>query len=95
MAHRAGWKEFLRLFSKIEGEKQLETFFEFFLTHEEIEILAARFCIVRALLEEKLTQRDISKQYGVSIAQITRGSNALKSMSPKLKVLLKQDGLSS
>ena len=42
-------------------------------------------------IEEKMTQRDMSETLGVSIAKITRGSNALKMLDPKLKAFLKKN----
>lgn len=82
---KAGWRGFFKLCQTIKDPAQLQEFFEIFLAQEEIEMLSARFWIIRALLKGDLTQREIAKKYGVSIAQITRGSNALKSISPKLR----------
>lgn len=66
-----------------QGAKQgdLEALFNLFFTLEEKEMLMARLQIIQALLEGKKTQRTIAKDLGVSISQITRGSNALKSVS--------------
>jgi TrpR family trp operon transcriptional repressor len=61
-----------------------------FLTIEEKEAMAARFLIVKALLEGKMPQREIAKTYKVSIAQITRGSNALKIIDAKLRKFLEK-----
>lgn len=82
------WNHFLELCLKIKDPLLLKEFFEFFMTHEEIEMLSARYGITKALIEKKLTQREISKEHKVSIAQTTRGSNALKSISPELKNFL-------
>lgn len=79
---------FFQLCKELKTSKQWEEFFGFFLTREELEMLHGRFQIVQALLEGELTQREIAKKYKVSIAQITRGSNALKTISPKLKAFL-------
>ena len=83
------WNAFLELCLKAHSTKELSQLFELFFTIEEKETLASRFIIIKSLLEEKLTQRDISDLYKVSIAQITRGSNALKRTDTKLKNLLK------
>lgn len=85
-----GWRGFLKLCVEIESPKEMEQFFGLFLTIEEKETFASRFLIVKALLEEKLTQREIAEMYKVSIAQITRGSNALKIIDPTLKDALKK-----
>ena len=64
------------------------------LTPEEYENIAKRMLILEALMKKELSQREIAKQYNVSIAKITRGSNELKSKSEaekdKLKLLLEQ-----
>lgn len=88
MVSKEGWTEFLKLCSKIESQKEFGEFFELFLTIEERETIASRYLIIKALLEEKLTQREMAETYKVSIAQITRGSNALKIIDPALKKLL-------
>lgn len=84
-----GWRSFLKLCSKVESPEKFKEFFDLFLTIEERENLAARFFIIKALLEGDLTQREIAEKYKISIAQITRGSNALKIISPKLREELK------
>lgn len=86
-----GWKEFLQLCSKAQTPKDLENLLNLFLTLEEKELLASRYLIIQALLEEKLTQREIAETYHVSISQITRGSNALKVIDPKLKRFLETE----
>ena len=82
------WHDFLKLCSKLKSEKDLESLFNLFFTLEEKELLASRYVIIKALLEEKLTQREIADSCNVSISQITRGSNALKIADPKLKKFL-------
>jgi TrpR family transcriptional regulator, trp operon repressor len=82
---KSGWPEFINLTQKIHSTEELKKFFELFLTIEERELLASRFLIIKALLEQKLTQREIAAEYKVSIAQITRGSNAIKIIDPELK----------
>jgi len=76
------WKQFLKL-CKIFGtsESELNQLFEIFLTHAEREDIAKRYDIIKALLEDKEPQRDLSEHLNVSIAKITRGSNLLKTMS--------------
>ncbi len=86
---KEGWHEFLELCSKIKTPEEFGELFSLFLTIEERETLASRYLIVSALLEAKETQRTIAAANKVSIAQITRGSNALKIISPELKKRLK------
>lgn len=85
-----GWDEFLQLCSKIKSPKTFNSFFDLFLTHEERETMASRFLIIKALIEGQLTQRELAEKYQVSIAQITRGSNALKIIDPELKKFLEK-----
>lgn len=82
---KKSWQEFLSFCSKFDSPDELGKTFDLFLTFEEKETLASRYLIIKALLEAKLTQREMADKYKVSIAQITRGSNALKIISPKLK----------
>jgi len=85
-----GWQGFLKVCSKVNNAEEMKRFFDLFFTFEEKEMLASRFLVVKALLEGKLPQREIAKNYKVSIAQITRGSNALKIIDPALKKWLIQ-----
>lgn len=87
--NKKGWQEFLKLCSEINSPKEFAEFFDLFLTIEEKETLASRYLIIKAMLEGDLTQREIAETHKVSIAQITRGSNALKIISPELKDILK------
>ncbi len=82
------WKDFVKLCCKLKLEKELENLFDLFFTLEEKELLASRYVVIKALLEDKLTQREIAETCQVSISQITRGSNALKIIDPKLKKFL-------
>jgi len=83
-----GWQGLLQLCTQIESSHEFDQFFDLLLTHEERETVASRYLIIKALLEGVLTQREISEKYNVSIAQITRGSNALKILTPKFKKTL-------
>jgi TrpR family trp operon transcriptional repressor len=85
-----GWQRFLELCAKVKGAEDFHNLFALFLTYEERETLASRYKIVKALLNGELTQREMSEQYGVSIAQITRGSNALKITSIEFRKKIKR-----
>lgn len=84
MRDEEGWKMFLDLCLETKKSSRLEELFSLFLTIEEKEHLASRMQIIKALLSEKLSQREISDEMKVSISQITRGSNALKIISDDL-----------
>ena len=87
---KEGWEGFLNVCLETHSHQALSELFNLFFTIEEKETLSSRFLIIRALLEGKLTQREISEIYRVSIAQITRGSNALKIARDELKTILKK-----
>ena len=87
---KEGWRGFLTLCSKIKSPEEFERLFDLFLTFEEKETLGNRFLIVKALQEGKLTQREMADQFGVSISQITRGSNALKIIDASLQKALEK-----
>lgn len=84
MRDEEGWKIFLDLCLETKKTSRLEELFSLFLTIEEKEHLSSRMQIIKALLSQKLSQREISDQMKVSISQITRGSNALKIISNDL-----------
>ncbi|HEX4045420.1 MAG TPA: trp operon repressor [Gammaproteobacteria bacterium] len=86
-----GWHEFLTLCLAVRDEKLLSELFELFFTAEERASLATRYLIVKALLDQKETQREMSDELSVSIAKITRGSNELKRISAKLKQFLQKN----
>ncbi len=84
------WQRFIELCTQIKAATELAAFFDLFLTIEERETLSARFMILNALVEGKLTQRQMAEKFGVSISQITRGSNALKIIGPELRKFLEK-----
>ncbi len=85
-----GWRGFLELCSRFHSRGELDELFGLFFTIEEKEALAKRYTIVKALLDEKMTQREIAEKMKVSISKITRGSNALKIMNPQFREALRK-----
>lgn len=83
-----GWRGFLELCKKAKGLDELDALFGLFLTHQERADLADRYLIVRELMSGEKTQREIAEEQHVSIATITRGSNALKTIKQDLRRLL-------
>ncbi len=86
-----GWREFLVLCRHTDSDEQLEALLELLLTLEEKEQLAMRVSLLQALLAGEKTQRAIAEDLKVSIAKITRGSNALKTISSELKAYLQKE----
>ncbi|AAO90057.1 trp operon repressor [Coxiella burnetii] len=85
-----GWRGFLTLCQKAETVDQLDELFGLLFTLEEKEQLALRVELVRALLRGEKPQREIAHDLNISIAKITRGSNALKTTSDKIKSFIKK-----
>lgn len=79
------WRNFIKLCLKVKTEKQFSELFNLLLTDAEQEDIAARLAIVVALLSGKKTQRELAKQLKISIAKITRGSNALRVTDQTIK----------
>jgi len=76
-----GWWKFIHLCKEMKSDDKLSALLDLLLTPQEKESIAMRCLIVRELLKEEKTQRDIAKNLNVSIAKITRGSNELKHFS--------------
>lgn len=75
---------------KMKDPARVEELSHLLFTIDERESIAKRIRIIQELLKEEKTQREIAEEGNVSIAKITRGSNALKETSPELKAFLKK-----
>ena len=84
------WRRFLALTGRIKNPEKLGEYFDLFLTFEEREALAKRYLIIKGLLEGEKNQRDMSRDFEVSISKITRGSNSLKTISEELRAFLQE-----
>ncbi len=80
-SHEKTYDAFLRCCTRLKTAEHFKDFFELFFTPEERKDFTNRFIIVKELLKGEKTQREIAKEYHLSIAQITRGSNMLKILS--------------
>lgn len=87
-AMQLGWHKFLSICLKAQSTEQLDELLRFFFSIEEKETVAMRTLLVHELLKGEKTQREIAQNLNISIAKITRGSNALKTISPDLKQFL-------
>lgn len=83
-----GWRKFLRLMVEVDDPRVMEELSRLLFTPEERESLASRMWVIEELMKGKRTQREIAKRHKISIATITRGSNALKEVSEKMKLFL-------
>jgi TrpR family trp operon transcriptional repressor len=88
--HKEGWYGFVELCLATKEPKSLSILLDALLTPEEKENLAARYWILKELLRGEKTQRQLAKDLNVSIAKITRGSNALKRIDKKLLQFLQE-----
>ncbi len=77
------WQQFTTLLRQAVLEDKLEQFFSLFLTADERGALGLRTQIVRYLLENELSQREMQQKLNTSAATITRGSNMLKILEPE------------
>ena len=86
---RDGWRKFLQILVATSDSKMLEKLSKLLFTPEEREALSSRIRVIEELLKGEKTQREIAKKYNISIATITRGSNALKEVPKEMLDYLK------
>lgn len=84
----SSWQDLIELFSAVEDEQSIEKLLQVLFTHDERNDIAKRVQIIRSLLRGDKTQRQLAQDLNVSIAKITRGSNALKSIDDEVRALL-------
>jgi len=82
------WQEFVKICKNTDSIKELNIFFDTLLTLSEKIELGKRLSILRELLTSDKPQRELAKELHVSLANITRGSNVLKSTAADLKKIL-------
>lgn len=87
--NQQGWELFLDLCASTNSKDQMQDLFSLLFTAEERENFSLRCLIIKELLAQQQTQRQIAENFHVSIAKITRGSNELKRISPLLLEFLK------
>lgn len=87
------WRKFIELVLKCKTKNKLDELFHLFLTMNEREYIASRYCIVEALLTTEETQRVIASKLNVSITKITDGSKAVQVVSDSLRKFLKKEML--
>jgi TrpR family trp operon transcriptional repressor len=70
----------------------IKDFLRRLLTPSETADIAARWALVKAL-EQKIPQREIAKNLGLSLCKITRGSREMKNPSQAFQKMLKASRL--
>ncbi|MCC2624464.1 MAG: tRPR [Burkholderiales bacterium] len=83
------WHEFLEQCMKFNKVEDLAEFLNVFLTISERDEIPKRLQIVKELMKGEKTQREIAESLKVSIANVTRASNIIKSGQYNLTKLLK------
>ena len=83
------WYKFIEHCLKFKQPSELELFFDVMFTPSEKVEFGNRLAIMKDLLENKKTQREIASSLEVSIANISRGSNVIKNNEVDLKAALK------
>ncbi|MDD5026781.1 MAG: Trp family transcriptional regulator [Candidatus Peribacteraceae bacterium] len=66
-----------KLFASVKTEKEARSLLEDILTPQELDAVAERWQLIRALASGK-SQRTIARELKLSISKITRGSRMLK-----------------
>lgn len=85
-----GWDLFMQMALQLPKSKKADAFYDFILTADEKQAISGRCLIVKALLEDEMTQREMADEFKMSISKITRGSNGLKEVDKNLKDFLKK-----
>lgn len=90
MNNKKSLSEIMLLLKKAPSDEIQTELLDLFFTDNELEQLVARYRIIKGLMAERETQRELSASLQLSIAKITRGSNALKRRSPALLTYLRK-----
>ena len=70
-------QELARLFARVRSQREFEVFIDGLFTPPEVEDFVQRWRLMRRLHDGE-AQRDISKDLGISLGKIARGSRLLK-----------------
>lgn len=79
-----GWRAFLDL-CKRASRDELSELLKAVLTHTERHEIAFRMLVFRELIRGERTQREIASDLPISLANVSRGSNVLKTLDPELR----------
>ena len=81
--------ELSALFLSVRDRREMESLIEGLLTPGEVEETTFRWRLIRRLLAGQ-TQREISRELGVSLGKIARGSRLLKYGPPEFRRLVER-----
>jgi TrpR family trp operon transcriptional repressor len=81
--------ELSRTLARLNDSELIESFLRCLLTPAETADIAARWALVKAL-KQKIPQREIAKDLGISLCKITRGSRELKKPDSAFERILRE-----
>lgn len=87
--HKELLSELSNLFYSVRNRQEMESLIDGLLTPGEVEETTFRWRLVRRLLAGQ-TQREISRELGVSLGKIARGSRLLKYGPPEFRRLVER-----
>lgn len=85
-----GWQKFIQLVVAVKDPQVVEELAKLLFTSEERDAISKRVLIIEELIKGEMTQREMAENLQISIAKITRGSNALKETPKRLIRFLKK-----
>jgi Trp operon repressor len=83
-------KSLIQLFLALRNESETSNLFEDMFTPQEIEAFVERWEVVRMLLETNISQREIAKKLGCSVALVSRASRQIKYGTKSFSLLHKR-----
>ena len=84
------WQSLVQVIAQENKVESIDLLLDILLTFTEKQDIVKRMQIIELIIDGEITQREISKQYNISIGKITRGSNAIKELNDEKKQLLKK-----
>ena len=81
------FKELILALSRTDDKELIEEFFRSILTDNEVYEISTRWALVK-LIDSGVTQRQISRDLGLSLCKITRGSKELKKEDSSFRRML-------
>ncbi len=82
------WEEVIALLENLKDRQAMLAVLSVLLTNEESHAIGLRLAIMRALIAEQESQREIATRLQTSIAKVTRCSNYLKTLGENEKQLI-------
>ena len=84
-----GQTELTTVFTEITNNTQMSKLFDELFTTSELSNLSLRWQLLKQL-DQGISQREIAKNFGISLCKITRGSKLLKEKKSIIKKILEK-----